>query len=353
MSHSVTVRADLGRTILSDLLVNFVDSAWHRIGFEVERRAVPHLAEAYRERIFRSQRVQEERQLIWLQFVLRFAPDCFVLVRGGGYEDICIHATTLERAFEVHAELRAAVAQLPPPERRPWFYLLRYDGEDFLTESVDDPVADPGDEFVTLSYGADALEWIQQFQERTTSKVGGLTLLDGPPGTGKTSFISLLIRRLRDTHVFYSLPVSRDDAFTSPELVTFWKSQNERHPDKVKVVVLEDAERLLWSNRQDTREAVSALLNIADGLAGRMLRLHLIFSVNARAEGVDPALLRPGRLRSQRHFGLLPRSTAERIAALRGLTLDPADARERLALAEVLNPGSPPPPQRRPMGFKA
>ena len=43
---------------------------------------------------------------------------------------------------------------------------------------------------------------------------------------------------------------------------------------RVKVIVMEDAERLLWRRDGDNREAVSSVLNIADGLIGRMLRLH-------------------------------------------------------------------------------
>lgn len=349
MTHPVTLQAEIG--LLSDLLPVFAESTWHRIGFDVDDRAIGHLAEAFPTRHFRSRRKREGDRLAWTHLLLRFACDCFVLVRASGYNDIEIHAATSEQAMAAHDEVRAALGRLPSLQQEAHFYVLRYDEGLFLTESVTDLPPDPGDEFITLGYGTDALDWMQQFQERTTAKVGGITLLDGPPGTGKTSFISLLIRRLRETHVFYSLPVARDDAFTSPELIPFWKSQNERHPDRVKVVVLEDAERLLWSSRQDTREAVSALLNIADGLIGRMLRLHLIFSMNARAEGIDPALLRPGRLRTQRHFPLLHRGTAERIASIRGLSLDPSDERERLPLADVLNPGTPVVPPKKRLGF--
>ena len=77
--------------------------------------------------------------------------------------------------------------------------------------------------------------------------------------------------------------------------------------DRVKVIVMEDAERLLWRRNGDNREAVSSLLNIADGLMGRMLRLHVICSVNARMEDLDPAVLRPGRLMNHRRFDALSR----------------------------------------------
>jgi hypothetical protein len=41
---------------------------------------------------------------------------------------------------------------------------------------------------------------------------------------------------------------------------------SKRHPDRVKVIVIEGAERLLWPRRGDNRDAVSSVLNIADGI---------------------------------------------------------------------------------------
>lgn len=351
MTHPVTLQAEINGRFVSDLWTTFAESSVHRILLDVDDRAFDHLVETFAHRRFRSRREAREGKLVWIDLVLRFASDCYVWLRGDGVNDLGIYASSQEQAEAVYAELQAALARLPKSVKKPNFFLLRFEDDAFATEQVFDLAPDPGDEFVTLSYGADALNWIQQFQERTTSRVGGLSLLDGPPGTGKTSFISILIHRLRETHVFYSLPTARDDAFTSPELIPFWKAENERRPDKVKVIVLEDAERLLWANRADLREAVSALLNIADGLVGRMLKLHLLLTANARRDGIDPALLRPGRLRCERHFGPLARGTAERVAAIRGLKLDPNDPRETLPLAEVLNPGSCLTPAPKRIGF--
>jgi hypothetical protein len=121
--------------------------------------------------------------------------------------------------------------------------------------------------------------------------------------------------------------------------VPFWQKENTRHADRVKVIVMEDAERLLWRRTGDNREAVSSLLNIADGLMGRMLRLHIVCSVNAKMEDLDPAVLRPGRLMNHRRFELLSRESAVQLAAERGLTFEPNEWSEGYSLAEVLNPG--------------
>jgi hypothetical protein len=108
----------------------------------------------------------------------------------------------------------------------------------------------------------------------------------------------------------------------------------------VKVIVIEDAERLLWPRDGDNREAVSSVLDIADGLVGRMLRLHILCSVNARLSELDPAITRPGRLTNQRTFGRLPRHIAQQLAEMKALHFEPDDERQEFALAEILNPGS-------------
>jgi hypothetical protein len=135
-------------------------------------------------------------------------------------------------------------------------------------------------------------------------------------------------------------------------MVPFWQKQNARHADRVKVIVMEDAERLLWRRDGDNREAVSSVLNIADGLIGRMLRLHIICSVNAKMEDLDPAVLRPGRLMNHRRFEPLSREAAERVALARGLTFAPNDWSESYTLAEVLNPDASAPAVEKPsIGF--
>jgi len=147
-----------------------------------------------------------------------------------------------------------------------------------------------------------------------------------------------LVARLAATHAFYVLPVGNDGALATPELVPFWVGQNTQHPDKVKVLVMEDAERVLLRRDADNQNSISALLNIADGLMGRMLRLHLVCSLNGKLDEIDPAILRPGRLRSFRRFGLLSKETAVAIAQLRGASFEPESERNGFTLAEVLNP---------------
>ena len=351
MSKSISITSDFDlRDVMSDIGLRFADSPVHRIGFDITDPEIETLAQTYRERVFRARRKAAPDQLHWLTLLLRFTEDTFVLALGNGRDWAEIFAPTDEQATALHEEITAKLRE-SRPEEAPFFYMLRHDCDEFLTERVNHLPDDPGDEFLQLCYGPDIEFWLKQFTERTSARAGGLTILEGPPGAGKTSLVSVMIRRLEKSHVFYALPVAQDTALSSPELVPFWQTQNERHPDHIKVIVIEDAERLLWPRRSDSREAVSSVLNIADGLVGRMLRLHILCSVNARLNELDPAILRPGRLMNQRAFRRLPRQTAQRLANLKALQFQPDEDREDFALAEILNPDVPSPAAAPRIGF--
>jgi hypothetical protein len=348
-SISITTGFDL-RDVLSDIGLQFAESTVFRISFDITEADIQTLANQYRERIFRAHRKAGPDQLHWQALLLRFSEEVFVLALGNGRDYAEIFAPTEEQALALHTEI-ATKLQITRPAEAPFFYMLRYDYNEFLAERVEHVPDDPGDEFLQLCYGADIDAWIAQFTERTTGRPGGLTILEGPPGTGKTSLISVMMRRHEKTHVFYVLQAAQDGTLSAPELVPFWQTQNKRHPDRIKVIVIEDAERLLWPRRGDNRDAVSSVLNIADGLVGRMLRLHILCSVNARLTELDPAIMRPGRLMNQRTFRHLPRHIARRLAELRALPFQPCEGREDFALAEILNPSTPAPALKPRIGF--
>lgn len=352
MNHSINFEGDWAlHGIMSDLGVNYALSPFHRIGFEIDDAGVQTLAERYHDRVFRARRWFDHDKLSWSTLLLRFDENAFVVAHGDGRNFAEVIAPRASQVTRLHDELRAVLHGQDKP-KPPAFYMLRYDSSDFSADPIENVPEAVTDEFLRLCYGDDILTWITGFGDKTLARPGGLTIFDGPPGTGKTSLITQMIRRLEETHVFYALPVSHDSALSSPELVPFWQKQNARHAERVKVIVMEDAERLLWQRDGDNREAVSSLLNIADGLMGRMLRLHVICSVNARMEDLDPAILRPGRLMNHRRFSALSREAAEQVAAARDLVFKPGERSDSYTLAEVLNPrGYEPMPAKPCIGF--
>lgn len=337
---------------LSDLGEAFVRGPLFEISFDLDSEtALDTLAEVYGYRILRAFRSHEDGKLVWNRLVLRFAHDAFVVAKnwGVGY----VYAGTAEKAEAILAELLTVLGDVPKPAE-PAFYMLRRDGSEIATDAIRNMPDALSDEFIDLAYGDDAREWMDSFTRRTQERTGGLSILEGPPGTGKTSLVSELIRRLRKTHMFYVLPTCNDGSLTSPDWVSFWQGQNRQHADRVKVVVMEDAERILLGRDSTQRDAVASVLNIADGLIGRMLKLHLLCSVNARLDSLDPAIQRPGRMMNYRRFAPIPRDRAVALAALQGAAFSPAADVENFTLAEVLQPSPVETKQeRRSIGFSA
>jgi hypothetical protein len=337
---------------LADVGGALLGSVQHRIAFDFDgTRALDILAEVYDYRIIRAYRWADRSKLQWSRLVLRFAHDAFVLAFRCGSGRVV--AGTAAKAEAIYAEIAGLLAEQMKP-KEPNFYMLRYESNDFTADAIDNLPDPVDDEFLRLAYGDDALPWVEAFASRTRERQGGLTILEGPPGTGKTSLVSEMIRRLRDTHLFYVLPACNDGSLTAPELASFWQGQHRQHPDRVKVVVMEDAERMLVGRSTVTRDAVAAVLNIADGLLGRMLRLHLVCSINARFEDLDSAIQRPGRLTNYRRFGPIPRERAIALAAKQGSAFVPHPEVDEFTLAEVLQPSTiRPPTGRRQIGFGA
>ena len=174
---------------------------------------------------------------------------------------------------------------------------------------------------LALHYGEDFPGWERQWLDRLGQRRSGVSVLHGPPGCGKTSYLRGLMSRLMGRFEFYYLPVSTFDVLTDPRFVTFWLEQTGDQRRKQKIAIMEDAENLLLPRDAGSQTDVSNLLNIGDGFLGEHLKLHVIATTNSPVRQLDPALLRPGRLMGTREFRRLTRREAQRLAEVKGLAL--------------------------------
>jgi hypothetical protein len=217
-------------------------------------------------------------------------------------------------------------------EENSYFFVLTIRGGEPDTRLFKiEPTGQTRDDLI-LHYGEDFAEWHQQFIGELNTRRGGLTILRGEPGTGKTTYLRHLLYELSKTHRFYYLPPSVYPMLSSPLCVDFWIGENKKHVTLKKIVLLEDAEALLAERHPENQESLSTLLNIGDGFLGDLLQMHVICTINAPIGRLDPAVKRSGRLIAARQFERLNWPQAQRLAQARGLTLE---FRESYSLAEI------------------
>jgi hypothetical protein len=172
---------------------------------------------------------------------------------------------------------------------------------------------------LALHYGEGMPAWTEEFMHGLSE--GGLSLLRGEPGTGKTSFLRHTMLALAATHRFYFVPVDSFDILSSSSLAEFWRKQQRDHPQAKKVLVLEDAEALLMNRSGSKSGGISAILNVSDGLMKQVVQAHVLCTLNCSVDELDKAALRPGRLKFFREFERIPEARALALAQRQGISL--------------------------------
>lgn len=169
-------------------------------------------------------------------------------------------------------------------------------------------------------------EDIVNFLESEERK-SGLIVLNGDPGTGKTYFIRHLITKCPNNYIL--IPPSIASNLASPEFMTFLVE------NKDSVFILEDCESVIKDRSiADFANAVSAVLNMSDGLMSDIFNGKFICTFNADISSVDEAILRKGRCFAEYEFGKLDKKKATKL--LRSLGND-VDAESDMTLADIYN----------------
>jgi SpoVK/Ycf46/Vps4 family AAA+-type ATPase len=154
----------------------------------------------------------------------------------------------------------------------------------------------------------------------------GLVLFYGVPGTGKTSYIRYLTSLINKKMVYISPELAQKIA-TPSFLKLLLDNPNS-------VLIIEDAENVIESRELGENQAVSNLLNIADGLLADCLNIQIVCTFNTHISKVDKALLRKGRLIASYEFDSL---TAEKAQILSNKLGFKKEFKEPATLAEIYN----------------
>ena len=181
-------------------------------------------------------------------------------------------------------------------------------------------------------------------QERLSSPDDkGIVLLHGDPGTGKTSYIRYLISKIENKKVIFLSP-DLANSITGPDLMSLLINH------KNSVLIIEDAEDIVMSRGQQHDSAVSALLNISDGLLSDVLNIQIVCTFNTDLSRIDKALLRKGRLIARYEFKPLE---ANRGTVLSRKVNHNIEYSNPVTLTEVMNPdeGDFDMPMKKAVGF--
>ena len=264
----------------------------------------------------------------WEQLIVQIGPTQFVCINN---RSLYAYANTPDDAWQILVDFdkQYALAQTSHGS----FHLVRTDDGNISSEVVElTKDQNFSDETLALHYGSDFTEWHHQFANLLSNKPNGLSIFEGSPGTGKTSYLRLLMGKLKNTHRFYFIPPNYLYILTQTRFIGFWASQRRTYKDRQFVVILEDSEAVLMTRAADNRDEVSAILNLTDGMLADFLRLQIICTINCHSSKLDEALLRPGRLMSHRVFNRLDYAEASRLAESLGKELP---ANRDYSLAEV------------------
>lgn len=137
---------------------------------------------------------------------------------------------------------------------------------------------------------------------------GRLTIVSGPPGTGKTYMLRGLMQACPDRK-FILMTSDMFVAITATSVISLLLDNMDSYNDRY-TILIEDADRYLAPRHLDNEQYVSTLLNSTDGMLGEALDLHVVATTNLPTKEIDPALVRGGRLLRHIHIGKLTREHA-------------------------------------------
>jgi len=141
---------------------------------------------------------------------------------------------------------------------------------------------------------------------------GKLTIIDGPPGTGKSSLIESLL--ILDNLTFIIVPSHQLISWGNPALLNLLLEQKQKNKNQM-VFIIEDADECLVNrdNGNSNKNAISTLLNMSDGILGSVLDLRIIVTTNASIQSFDPAIVRDSRLCRRIEIGELSVEMANKV----------------------------------------
>lgn len=194
----------------------------------------------------------------------------------------------------------------------------------------------PDDINLKLNYG----EGFDTVSDAVVDKIAndshGLYIFHGAPGTGKSTYIKWLASVIKKKFIY--VPEFMVPSINDPTVMQLLLEHTNS------VIILEDAEKLIAKRDSSSNSMASLILNLTDGVLADIMKLSVIITYNASSDGVDPALLRKGRLKYMHEFKNLNRKEVLKLIEHHGFTkkqikelTDNGSIKDDMSLAEVYN----------------
>lgn len=229
---------------------------------------------------------------------------CAIAITEGSRGSILVFADGEDRANELANQLASLGEKKVEEVTEGQIGLSLMYRNDRWNESVSRTIEAPTWSEIRRNYAASATSALDEVMAMTGPhpRAGGLLLLHGPSGTGKTTLLRALTREWASWCTM-SYILDPGELLTSSSYlnsVVFDSRISLRGPeDTVKsplwrLFIIEDADEILGTGENMTK-GLAQLLNLTDGLLGHGINTMFAITTNAKLSTMHPALARPGR----------------------------------------------------------
>lgn len=252
-----------------------------------------------------------------VEAVLRLVGGALALI-GSNYQQVSVDvaARTPEAARDGVATLRRALeAEAPEPERVSVAFWTRgeYGGEVRHRE-----ITAPAFDDIAGNYGRSVRAALERLVALRAPERGRLVLWRGEPGTGKSHALRALARAWAPWCSAHFVMDPADLLGAGGTYILDLLASDDAS-DRWRLLILEDAGELIAADaRALTGQALSRLLNLADGLLGQGTRTLVLITTNEPVRSLHPAARRPGRCLADIEFTPLSADEANAWLAARG-----------------------------------
>lgn len=238
--------------------------------------------------------------------------DVFIKFRNVEWRSYAVKFIFKERTKKID-KLIQEFLQRPHPIDNTKLYVLSLDDEkcfNLLPVKTNQPEID-----FDINYNEDFKPIHEIILNKLSEQNGkGLVMLQGDPGTGKTTYIRYLISVLGKKVIY--IPPEIAETLANPGLIGFLLENRNS------ILVVEDAENILIKRHRGSSQAIANILNLSDGLLSDCANIQIVATFNTNISDIDEALLRKGRLIAKYEFKKLSEDRCKKLAEKLGVELN-------------------------------